>query len=193
MKMSDVLVERFVNLVNTQQKEQYADKVHQLIQQSYAPVGGQHGDGFASPEDMINKIPLWKLVRRNGEIVAGAMYKDTEGRKRVAVFTDGTIAGKKGVAEIMRNDFDRAYFEVSGPSLRFMTKLLGEDFVRKYAKTPDQAQQILGKELGPAKDSAELDAYPGLRDFFYSRSIGGAVHNKILLGTTGNKIVLPLA
>lgn len=192
MKITDILQERFVNLLDPEKKEQFADRVYELIQKSYAPIGGQHGDGFASPEDMIAKIPMWKLVRRNGEIVAGAMYKDTSGRKRVAVFTDGSITGKQGLAEIMRDDFGRAYFEVSGPSLRFMVKLLGEDFVRKYAKSPEQAEQVLGKPLDRSIPSPELDSYPLLRDFFYSRSIGGKPHNKIMLGTTGRKIVLPL-
>lgn len=191
MKITEILTERFVNLLDPQQKEQYAERVYELIQKSYAAIGGQHGDGFASPEDMIAKIPMWKLVRRNGEIVAGAMYKDTSGRKRVAVFTDGTPTGKQGLADIMSNDFDRAYFEVSGPSLRFMVKLLGEDFVRRFAKTPSEAEQILGKELEPAHQSSELDSYPQLQKFFYSRPIGGNPHNKIMLGTTGKKIVLP--
>lgn len=191
MKITEILVERFVNLLDPSKKEQYADRVYELIQQSYAPIGGQHGDGFASPQDMIDKIPMWKLVSRGGEIVAGAMYKDTSGRKRVAVFTDGSQQGKAGLADIMRNDFGRAYFEVSGPSLRFMVKLLGEDFVRTYAKKPEQAEQILGRELDPAQPSAELDSYPQLQNYFYSRSIGGQPHNKIMLGTTGRKIVLP--
>lgn len=190
MKITEILTERFINLFDPSQKEQYADRVYELIQQSYAPIGGQHGAGFASPEDMIEKIPMWKLVRRNGEIVAGAMYKDTQGRKRVAVFTDGSRIGKLGLADIMKNDFDRAYFEVSGPSLRFIVKLLGEDFVKRYAKTPEEAEQILNKEVSPIdSNDKEASQYPQLQDHFYTRSIGGTAHTKILLGTAGRKIV----
>ena len=186
------LTETFVNLLGKDEKKaDYAEEVFAMIQKSYESIGGQKGKGFKSVEDMIANIPFWKLVRTNGKIVAGAMYRDKGGRKRVAVFTDGSISGKKGIASIMANDFDRAYFEVSGPSLGFVVKLLGADFVKKYAKTPEEAATIMKGEVSPVPGSdSYVVKFPTLKSHFYQRDLGGKLTTKIMLGTNGKKLVI---
>ena len=187
-----LLNERFVNLLGKDEKKsEYADEVFAMIQKSYESIGGQKGGGFKSADDMVANIPFWKLVRTSGKIVAGAMYRDKGGRKRVAVFTDGTISGKKGIASIMKEDFDRAYFEVSGPSLGFAVKLLGIDFIKRYTKTLEEARSILKTDLEPVpeKDSY-ITKYPALKQYFYQRELGGKLNTKIMLGTNGKKIVI---
>jgi hypothetical protein len=192
MRITDILVERFVNLLGDDpEKDKYVDVVWDMITKSYARIGGIQGKGFSTKEDLINNIPFWKLVRKDGDIVAGAFYRDKEGRKRVAVATNGTDTGKVALASIMANDFDRAYFEVSDPSLGFMIKQVGLDFVQGYARSVEQAQQISGDELqAPPADDPHVVKYPSLANNFYQRDIGGHMHTKIMLGTTGNKIVV---
>ena len=192
MRITDILVERFVNLLGDDpEKDKYVDVVWDMITKSYARIGGIQGKGFSSKEDLINNIPFWKLVRKDGDIVAGAFYRDKEGRKRVAVATNGTDTGKVALASIMANDFDRAYFEVSDPSLGFMIKQVGLDFVQGYARSVEQAQQISGDELqAPPADDPHVVKYPSLANNFYQRDIGGHMHTKIMLGTAGNKIVV---
>jgi len=192
MRITDILVERFVNLLGDDpEKDKYVDVVWDMITKSYARIGGVQGKGFSSKEDLINNIPFWKLVRKDGDIVAGAFYRDKEGRKRVAVATNGTDTGKVALASIMANDFDRAYFEVSDPSLGFMIKQVGLDFVQGYARSVEQAQQISGDELqAPPANDPHVVKYPSLANNFYQRDIGGHMHTKIMLGTTGNKIVV---
>ena len=192
MRITDILVERFVNLLGDDpEKDKYVDVVWDMITKSYARIGGIQGKGFNTKEDLINNIPFWKLVRKDGDIVAGAFYRDKEGRKRVAVATNGTDTGKVALASIMANDFDRAYFEVSDPSLGFMIKQVGLDFVQRYALSVEQAQQISGDELqAPPADDPHVVKYPSLANNFYQRDIGGHMHTKIMLGTTGNKIVV---
>jgi len=192
MRITDILVERFVNLLGDDpEKDKYVDVVWDMITKSYARIGGIQGKGFSSKEDLINNIPFWKLVRKDGDIVAGAFYRDKAGRKRVAVATNGTDTGKVALASIMANDFDRAYFEVSDPSLGFMIKQVGLDFVQGYARSVEQAQQISGDELqAPPADDPHVVKYPSLANNFYQRDIGGHMHTKIMLGTTGNKIVV---
>jgi len=192
MRITDILVERFVNLLGDDpEKDKYVDVVWDMITKSYARIGGIQGKGFSTKEDLINNIPFWKLVRKDGDIVAGAFYRDKEGRKRVAVATNGTDTGKVALASIMANDFDRAYFEVSDPSLGFMIKQVGLDFVQRYALSVEQAQQISGDELqAPPADDPHVVKYPSLANNFYQRDIGGHMHTKIMLGTTGNKIVV---
>ena len=192
MRITDILVERFVNLLGDDpEKDKYVDVVWDMITKSYARIGGIQGKGFSTKEDLINNIPFWKLVRKDGDIVAGAFYRDKAGRKRVAVATNGTDTGKVALASIMANDFDRAYFEVSDPSLGFMVKQVGLDFVQGYARSVEQAQQISGDELqAPPADDPHVVKYPSLANNFYQRDIGGHMHTKIMLGTAGNKIVV---
>lgn len=188
------LNERFINLVGEKsqdQRRQYAETVWKMLQAAYAPIGGIHGSGFGSIEDMIANLPFWKLSRRDGKIVCAAFYKDSSGRKRVAVATDGSEEGKKQLAAIMRDDYSRAYFEISSKSLIFNVRNLGYDFILAYAKHPGVVAKITGDEIAPAlDDDPEVKAHPQLRKFFYQRKIGGAWHTKIMLGTNGKKIVV---
>ena len=185
------LSETFKNLINKDPaKEKYKDEVFALLQSAYAPIGGIHGSGFRNPDDMVANIPFWKLVVRSGKVVAVAMYKDSSGRKRVAIATDGTEQGKAGIRQIVTEDYQRAYFEISDRSLSFQAKTLGYDFLKKYAKTPAEASKITGDSIEiPSSDDPEVKRHPELAKFFYRREIGGTLHTKIMFGTTGKKIV----
>ena len=192
MKLNEILVERFVNLLgNDPQKADYVDVVWDMITKSYARIGGIQGKGFSTKEELMSNIPFWKLVRKDNNIVAGAFYRDKLGRKRVAVATDGTDQGKQALGSIMAEDFDRAYFEVSDPSLGFMIKQVGLEFVEQYARSLEQAQGMNKDELQSAPaDDPHVVKYPSLANNFYQRNIGGHMHTKIMLGTAGNKIVV---
>lgn len=189
--VSQFLSERYLNLFSSEEKKSEADAVWELIQQSYAPIGGIKGSGFDSKEDMIQNIPFWKCVRKSGKIVAVALYKDKQGRKRVAIGTDGTEVGKNSVRKIVAEDFSRAYVEVSGPSFFSMVKHLGIEFLKKYVKTPGEAQTLLGEKLSePSQSDPMVQKVPEFKEYMYSREIGGHQHTKIMLGTSGNKIVV---
>jgi hypothetical protein len=177
------MTERFVNLFKPNDKEQYADVVWDMLQKSYESIGGIKGSGFRSKEDMVKNIPMWKLVRRNGEIVAGSMYKDKDGRKGVASFTNGTPEGKQGLMMIKKEDFSRAYFEMSKSALGFSAKTLGIDFLVKNAWTKEEAAKKLKKELFdvPASDS-HVKKFPELVPYMYQRELGGKLETKVLFG-----------
>lgn len=185
------LSERYVNVLSVDDKEKNKETVFKLLTDSYASIGGLKGNGFRSPDDMVKNIPMWKMVRRNGKIVAVAMYKDKNGRKRVAVGSDGTQEGKAAVASIFKEDFARAYFEISERSLGFHVKILGYDFIKSNAVKPENVKGITGDdvEYPVGDDDPEVKKHPQLKEFFYRRSVGGHMHTKILLGTTGKKIV----
>lgn len=196
MLVNDVLLERVINLFGKDQatRHQLADTVYQMTIDAYAKVGGIHGSGFRSPDDMIINLPLWKLIRRNGQVVAGSFYKDRSGRKRVASFTDGTPAGKNGLAMIVREDLTRSYNETSDRMLRFMVNQLGMDFLTKYVIPVDRAQDLLSPDqirLPPPGD-VHLVQYPSWSSFFYQRDIGGFYHTKIMFGTSGQKLVVTI-
>lgn len=180
MKAAEILIERYVNLLpsDAEEKARYAPEVWDLLVSSYAPVGGLKGKGFSSIEDMIETIPFWKLVRRNGRIVAVKLYRDKNGRKSVASATDGTQEGKAELAKIMQDDarLSRSYSEISPNVYRFALKALG--------------QELLDAAIIPAEVAKEIDGsvmlIPG-EPYWYEREIGdsGEVKRKIMLGHVG--------
>lgn len=190
--MRPYLTEGYKNLFTTDQKSKFADEAFELLQSSYAKLGGIHGSGFKNPKDLIANIPFWKIkLDKSGKICAGAFYKDKNGRKRVAIATDGSVAGKKAAADIIVSDLkqNRSYGEVSGPSLSFLVKLVGVSTVKDYAIDPSDLEEILGDEVFlPDEEDAEILKHPELAEFFYSREIGGSLHTKIALGTPKKSI-----
>lgn len=181
------LTERFINLFSDQEKEQYKDEVFAGLQQAYAAIGGLKGSGFTNAEDMVKNIPMWKLSRKDGKIVAGVLYKDKGGRKIVASFTDGSVEGKKQLADILKNEFTRSYTEVSEAALGFIKKVAGADTIAKFAIPRDKVKSMLKLNddeftTDVPEGDRNIKALPDLKDFFYQRKIGGHFHTKIMLG-----------
>lgn len=192
------LEERFLNLFYSDEakREEYADEVWDILTRSYSSIGGLKIKGLESKSEMIKEIPFWKIAKKGSKVVAVSLYKDKKGRKRVAIGTDGSSEGKNALIEIYEEDFKRAYFEVSGPSLGFILKTLGEGFITKHLKTPEEASRILGKELPKiGKDderspeiSKFLSKYRWIRKYFYKRELGGKTYYKVMMGSSGKTI-----
>lgn len=161
-------------------KNQYKQQVWDILQSAYESQGGIKGSGFNSVDDMLN-IPFWKLDIVNSEVLAVVMYKfkeagtvDTKVRKLVAMGTKFDKSRKdmisKKLYNIMKAEFSRSLFEVSGLAEGYMKKNF-LDLYNKYKIKVDLAQQILDKdELRPVDD------------YRYERKIGGTWYEKILLG-----------
>jgi len=184
MKFKDyfLLQESYTNIFLPQEKQKWKDQVWDIIQKSYKPLGGIQGSGFESPENMVEKLPMWKIYLSGGKLSAVVLYKDKGGRKLVALGTNGTPQSKKALVDILKNEFGRSYGEISGPLLGFVKKYLPE-IVSKYAFTFDQAKEIAarnGDEIFPVSDSVHE----------YLREINGKMHQKLMLGTTGKSISL---
>ena len=191
----ELLSEKFLNLIdNDERKEEYADVIWKMLNKAYEGIGGLKGSGFKSKEDMIKNINFWKIFKRNGVPIAVAMYRDKGGRKRVAVASDGTAEGKQAVYDVYKNDFDRAYFEVSDASLGAILKNVGEEKALKYAKNIDEVKKISPKHdiLEPDFSDPDISAivkkYPKIAKFYYRREIKGKIKHKIMLGTKGKII-----
>jgi hypothetical protein len=189
--------EKFVNLLSvkpehSELRDKHSQDVFNMVKKAYEPIGGIHGSGFNSHEDMKNKIPMWKIARSEGKIRAVSLYKDTGGRKRVAVASDGTPEGKKHLARMMVDDLkqNRSYGEISGPSLSFLKKHYPD--MHKHVHTFEHAKKIhaaKGDEIHPVDDNdPEVQKHPELKNAFYRRKIGGEMHTKIMLGTPDKKI-----
>lgn len=195
-----ILVERFANLfiVDRNDREKYVDQVWDILQKSYEKIGGIKGNGFGSKEDMIEKIPFWKLGMDKGTVRAVGMYKDKGGRKSVAVGTDGSPRGKELAADMMKNDLKRSYGEKSKAALGLVMKLYPFDVIEPFLQTPAQVIKLGVKNIIPVskisksdlpKDGQKtLEKFPELADYAYIREIGGEKIFKIMLGTPGLQV-----
>ena len=188
------LEERFINLLHDDpRKHQYAKEVHGMLQKAYKKIGGIQGSGFSSPEDMVKNIPMWKLHKKGGKIRGVVMYKDTNGRKGVATATDGSDEGKRGVAQIYRDDIvrGRAYGERSGSALSFTKKVVGAEHLKKHVIPYHHVQKTLGGDTEirrPPHDDPEIQRHPEFAEHFYQRKIGDKWHTKLMFGTPGKSL-----
>jgi len=195
------LTEKYINLFQKDEelKREYAQQVWDMIQKSYEGVGGMKGSGFGSKEDMIKTIPFWKIIKKNGKVIAALMYKDKAGRKRVATCSDGSKDAKKALANTFKQEPQRGYFEVSKASWGFLRKLLDQKDLISFMVKPATAGNHLKKEITPLKDIPQKElsdaglnpldpANKPYKEFIYGRVISGEVHAKVMIGTLGNII-----
>lgn len=192
LKELNMILEGYKNLFDPKDKEKYAEEAYAQLQKAYAKIGGIHGSGFKNPEDFVKNIPFWKLrFGPDKKLIAGAYYKDRDGRKLVAISSDGSDEGKKIVADIMISDMlqGRSMAEVSSSALKFIVKLAGYDAVKKFAFPFEKVKKEEGDAVSkPPSDDPEIKLHPELKDFFYQRNIGGELHTKLKVGTSGKKI-----
>lgn len=162
----DRLDEHYVNCLTPESKEPYAQRVFSLIQTAYANIGGNCN--ITDIESLCADTGMWKLVRRNGEIIFAAIYKDRKGRKFVAIGHDGSKEAKAELRGIVAQDIKlhRTWAEVSGS----MAKVLLTSGISVIPA--DQASSILGKEILEYGDDG----------FSYKRIIGGKLYRKVLVG-----------
>ena len=171
---------------NESEKNKHSEHVYNMVQKAYHSIGGIHGNGFKDHKDMVKNIHTWKMHKdHEGKVRAVGLYKHKDGHmKRVAVATDGTQEGKKGLSHIVKHDLThkRAYVETSGPSLNFHKKVLGD--VKKYALTHDQVKKRMpDDEIRKVHhNDPEVIRHPELKHHFYQRKIGGEWHTKVALG-----------
>lgn len=156
---------------NKEDKDKYLDKVWDLLEKSYASKGGIKG---CVKEDLLSPNILWKLVRKNGDIVAVSIYKvigDT--RKAIAAGTDMTSLGKESLYSIIAEDVTetnrKVWAEVSGAPEHMFKKKGAEMF------PADLAEKVL-KNLGKDIISKSDDGY------HYTRLIDGIPYEKVMVG-----------
>ena len=163
--------ESYVNISDEESKRKYAQEVWDILQLSYDSLGGIKGSGFENIENMISKIPFWKVIKSNNRVVACILYKDKNGRKLVALGSDGTKEGKRAIAKAIIDEVKskRSWYEISKDLLKFVEKNI-KDFYENYAIAFDN---LLGIVDG---DPKKID------QFTYSREIGGETLKKVAGG-----------
>lgn len=196
------LSENYRNFVGPNSREDkmlWADRVWAILGKTYDKIGGVKGTGFASAQDMVDKLPFWKLYVKSDKLVAVFLYKDKAGRKIVAIGTDGSKLSRDIMTDVLKAGFGIGWGEVSKALLIFIMRNIGINVIRPFLLTPAEASKSLGVEV----KKMTLDIVDSLResdqktykmfenelkDFFYVREIGGSPFLKIALGTPGISI-----
>lgn len=188
------LSERFVNLIGSdERKEIYQVEVWNILQDQYQSIGGIRGSGFNTIQDMIDNIPFWKLVTKDGTIHAVVMYKDKGGRKSVQMgVLKNSGYGRDKVVEILRNDVRRQYTERSKSALGLTMKstpwnilkefIITFNNVKKRYPNAIQASSVKFSDL-PQDAQNTLKRFPELIPYGYLREIGNEYVFKVMLGT----------
>ena len=170
----ELINEHFVNIFTKEidsTVNQYKEVVYDLLQKSYAPIGGLLG--VNDPDQLVLDSDMWKLVTRGSKVVAVAIYSMKRGgRKMIACGSDGTPEGKKDLYKILQEDIKmvdrKMWAEVSGA--------MEHIYINKQGARPVPAEvaQILMKDKNFIKIHDD--------GFHYDRLIAGEVHTKILIG-----------
>ena len=170
-----LICERFLNAFSKEDMRKYADEVWDILQKAYAYCGGMAG--MDSVEQLIDETDMWKMVRKNGKIVAVSTYSNKRsGRKICYGGQDGSEEGKIAFKKILEEDFklkDRqSWAEVSGPM---------EVTALKQGAMPIPAYiaELIMKDK--TFDNIHKDG------FHYTRMIGGEPHTKLMVGNFARK------
>ena len=194
------LKESFTNYIdkglNTDQRTpELAKEILDVLQFSYKDIGGIKGSGFNSPEDMIANVPFWKIDRHpdTGKISAAVVYKDKNGRKLVAVGSDGSDRGKAKMIDVFKAEPGRSFTEKSKSALGLLIKVLGDN-IKQFLVKPENVSRLINKDdVKPIRDidpkdlpqdaQMTLSRFPWIKDYGYLRNIGGVQTFKVLVGT----------
>ena len=166
MRLREIILEKVINLNSIEDKRKYSEQVWDIMQTSYAPVGGF--STASSIDELVTKFPLWKIVFRNGKITAAKIYKNQFGRKAVALGSDGTLQGIKDAKMLLKSDATtgRMWGEASG--------------------RPEHLYKSYGAKPIPAKYASLLTGKPIISynpdGYHYTRLINGHPYEKIIYG-----------
>lgn len=161
--------EKYINIHDKPTMVKYVDIVYDMLKKSYEYAGGLKGTGFKTPTDMISSMKLIKIYKYNDEFLCCVCYKDKEGRKVVALGTNGSLRAKKELKKMLKFEFERSYMEVSDSMLKFIQKCYPDLFEKYKIKN--------NTDLKIFKDIIPID------DFYYKRKINNEYITKIALGT----------
>jgi hypothetical protein len=166
---SVLLNERYINLFNDDDKKQYSKIVWDILEKSYEPIGGFKT--AINPEELIQKSYLWKLVRKNNEIVAVKIYRKQFGLKSIAGGTNGTSEGKNALKKMMMQDMkmQNSWGEFSGAPEHILLKYGG-------APIPNEEAKIALNKMGKKVLSLDDDG------IHYTREIMGKPYKKVMIG-----------
>ena len=204
-KFKGFINERFINAVgdrDVELKTQYGKQVFNLLQKSYASIGGLKSSGFENVDAMIKNIPMWKMIINKGTVEAVILYKDKGGRKSVAMGSTGSDYAKKHLKGVLAKDITRSYGEKSKSALGALMKTVPWKVLEPYVQradavaklaAPDSVMTIKDYQKNVSRDLPSdavktLEKYPELKPYGYFRELGDSYIFKVMIGSPGKTI-----
>lgn len=172
--MRILIAEHYVTVPNSdiEQKKKYFDDVVNIIDYSYRNIGG--AKQFSSLDEILSDDYLWKLVRKNGKIVACCIYKGNYNNRKLSVAgSDGTSIGKQALYDLWDEDIEMIergmWAEVSEAAEHILLK-------KGVVKIPAEIAAKILHDRGKEVLSIEDDGY------HYTRRIGNHELTKLMVG-----------
>ena len=178
------IIERFITAKNGNDekdleiKERYFDRVIEILKKSYAPIGGLKS--LDQDEEILRPEYIWKLVKRNNDITAVALYKgNMQDRKLVLIGRDADLdpQAKEDLYSLIQEDIRRTERYVWGEVSGALEHIFVDKFKANTVTTKDSYS--INKKLG--KNIEPIDNY------HYNRKIGNDTITKRIVGNVPKK------
>jgi len=168
MRYFEIILEtKTVIIDKNTDKSKFGEEVWQILDKSYAKLGGFKS--FDSKSHMFADNGMWLLVFDDDEnIISSIIFKNLHGNKLIGLGTDGQPQGKSELIHVLRNLKNEKNFwaEVSGPLEKLFDTLDIPKIENKYVK------QLTGKEIIHYNDDG----------YHYTRFIAGQPIEKMIMG-----------
>lgn len=180
--------ERYVNAATKEDVkklvEKYGDDMMDIINYGYRDIGGC--SGISTKEDIPTKADFAKLYRKDGKIVAVALYADKRHpNKGTDIYlSDRTKNKGRKLVAVAASEGNSAYLK----------KILTEDFARMernvWGEFSSKAATFalrcgaLPIPIGAAEAIMDPKKFYDKKEdgFFYTRKIGDKLHTKVMMG-----------
>lgn len=192
MRANEFLTERFFNAFTVPDKLKYANEIWDMLQRSYKAIGGIHGTGFESIDDMVKSNYMFKVGLDHGTPVMVGIYKNKDGgRKKVAMGTNGSKRGIEIARDALKNEIKtgRAYGEFSGSVFGAVKKMYPPEILTTLLVPASEVSAIINKEIviGAGEDMKTMGENDPYAEYYYQREIGGELHTKVAYGDPKTK------
>ncbi|UBZ07265.1 hypothetical protein LDL76_00800 [Salegentibacter mishustinae] len=178
---------------NLSEKRQYANQVYKLLEVAYTDCEGiRLANGFNSPDDMINTIPVWRLTFKNSELISAMVFKEKTGSSKMVAYAPLSAIDPNIRKSDLLFMLNNSYAELSGKLLSITLKEIPSEWQNYVSDRPEVFLQknlitlsdYLKTEILPSNSEGmyrklEMD-YPELIKYCYLRKIGDEFKMKIL-------------
>lgn len=185
----------WLGLASCDRKAAVAEQVYEILEHAYRGLGGiNKGSGFKNPTDMLESIPVWRIVFSERKIVSVTMFKENAGYLKMVAYA-ATRDASEDIKQTDITDFLRAsHAELSGPILTKVLRLIKsqKDYLLDRTKVMPERRTLTVDEYGAEKlldGENEVtfhklqSEFPALLKHAYIREIGSTFKLKLLLGT----------
>lgn len=151
--------------LSDKQKHKYSQQIWNLLCSTYDAHGGLCG---ADLTNLLKTAGMWEVEIMDGNVIAGAIFRNLNGKKLRLIFHNGTLEGKQAIKKILYKTMvvGPCWGEISG-ALEKTLKSIGVKMIPN-----EYAEILLEREI------SRLDP----DGFHYYRTANNELRKKVLMG-----------